>query len=90
METDTEMEIMELKRKLVNTTREFIDLSKKEKVQRYPDLTTSQRKALKRLKQREEVVVFQTDKSGRLAADTKENHSRASKPHIDNDKTITQ
>ena len=55
----------------------------------YSNLTTRERKGLKRLRQRE-AVVFQTDKSGRFAADTKENHSRASKPHIDNDKTITQ
>ena len=80
---------MESKRKLLNSTSEYIDHNKKEKVQMYSTLTTSERKGLKRLRQREEVV-FQTDKSGRYAADTKENYSIVSKPHVDNDETITE
>ena len=90
LEADTEIEMMELKRKLLNATREYIDHSKREKVQVYQNLSTSERRGLKSLRQREEVVVFQTDKSGRFATDTKENYSRASKPHIENDKTITE
>ena len=48
LETDTEIKIMELKRKLLDTTREYIDHNKKEKVQMYPNLTTSEGKGLKR------------------------------------------
>ena len=42
------------------------------------------------MKEREEIVIFQTDKSGRFAVDSKENYIRASEPHLRNDITITE
>ena len=90
LEADKETEMMELKRKLIDTTKEYIDQNKKKKIPTYPNLTTKEKEGLERLNQREEVVVFETDKSGRFAADSKENYSRASEPHIVNDTTITE
>ena len=90
LKTDKESEMMDLKRKLIGTTKEYIEENKKKRTPTYPNMSVREKEGLKRLKQRDEVVIFQTDKSGRFAADSKENYSRASEPHIMNDTTITE
>ena len=46
-------------------------------------------KSLKRRQKDGEIVIFQTDKSGKLIADTPENYIEAAKPHIEKDELIT-
>ena len=43
---------------------------------------------LKRFRERDGIVVFQTDKSSRFSVDTKTNYIKAFKVHVDKDKTI--
>ena len=54
------------------------------------NLTREEQRGLRSLKGSENVVVYQTDKSGRFAVDTKDNYRVACRPHVENDHTITE
>ena len=45
---------------------------------------------MKRKQKEGKVVVFQTDKSGKLAADSPENYAEAARPHIEKDEIVTK
>ena len=54
------------------------------------NLTKDQKVGLSKIKSKTDTtVVFQTDKSGRLAVDSKSNYIAASKPHVVNDVNIS-
>ena len=51
-----------------------------------------QKRGLKRLQKRKndkEIVVFQTDKSGKLAVDSLENYKETATPHVEGDEVVT-
>ena len=51
----------------------------------------SQTKLVEEVEQKEgKIVIFQNDKSGKLAADAPENYAEAVRPHIDEDEVITE
>ena len=57
------------------------------------NLTEKQKRGIKSLKRKQkegEIVIFQTDKSGKLAADTPDNYTEAARPHIEKDMIVTQ
>ena len=71
-------------------TQEYIANNKGSSMQ---NLTEEQKNGLAKLNKRQnkkEIVVFQTDKSGKMSVDTPENYAEAATPHIKNDIIITQ
>ena len=52
------------------------------------NLSKHQQIGLKSLREREDIVIFQTDKSSRFSVDTKANYIEACKVHVDKDRTI--
>ena len=85
---DTEQEIQTLKTTLTKVTRTYIQGNKNTNAN--SNLTHKEKTGLKQLKNRDDVVIFQTDKSGRFAIDTKENYIKATETHYINDTTITE
>ncbi len=56
------------------------------------NLTDSEKSGLEKLKRRQqasEIVVYQTDKSGKLTVDTPENYKEAARPHVESDEVVT-
>ena len=56
----------------------------------YVNLTKSESKGLESFERRKDVVIFETDKSGRMAVDSKEGYVRATEPHVINDPIIEE
>ena len=54
------------------------------------NLTREEMRGLRSLKDKENVVIYQTDKSGRFAVDTMDNYHVACQPHVENDLTVTE
>ena len=78
---------------LKNELRRITDQFATEKDTEMSNLTEEQKKGIKSLKKKQkegEIVVFQTDKSGRLAADSPENYAEAAMPHTENDEVVTK
>ena len=73
--------------------RRITDLFATEKDTEMSNLTEEQKKGIKSLKKKQrdgKVDVFQTDKSGKLAADSPENYAEAARPHIEKDEIVTK
>lgn len=70
-----------LKGRLMSVAKAFIN-EQNMRVAR-SNLTREEQRGLRLLKGRENVVVYQTDKSGRFAVDTKEKYRVACKPHVE-------
>ena len=49
-----------------------------------------ERQGLRSLRANKDIVVYQTDKSGRFAVDTLDNYRVACQPHVENDLTVTE
>ena len=78
---------------LKSELRSITDKYAAEKDTEMENLTEEQKRGIKSLKRRQkegEIVIFQTDKSGKLAADTPENYAEAARPHIEKDEVITE
>ena len=88
LQDDKEIDMQHLKGKLMRVTEGYI----KEQGMRMArsNLTREEQRGLKSLKDKENVVVFQTDKSGRFAVDTMDNYRVACQPHVENDHTVTE
>ena len=56
----------------------------------HPNLTKHEEEGMKSLKEKKYIVVFQTDKSGRFATDSKQNYIEACDPHTNNDQVISE
>jgi len=92
LEEEMEIKIQKMKNDLIETTDEYIKEEKGRKSygmsRKYKNLTEEEGRGLGSIQQREDLVVFQTDKSGRLSADTKENYVQAALPHIEEDREV--
>ena len=87
LEDDKEIDMQHLKGKLMRVTEEYV---KEQSVRMAKsNLTREEQRGLKSLKNKDDVVVFQTDKSGRFAVDTMDNYRVACQPHVENDITVT-
>ena len=88
LEATEEVKLQCLKRELMKITEMYNRNTKSA----LSNLSQAQKEGLKSLKQRQddnEIVVFQTDKSGKIVVDSLENYIEAAKPHIGNDEIIT-
>ena len=89
LDTDTEIKIQNIKSKLMNAAQEFIkEETDKKGNQIKKNLTDIQEKGLKEIldkKEKEDMVVFRTDKSNRHTLDRKENYKNAMKEHTEKD-----
>ena len=56
----------------------------------YQNLTRGESTGLEKLKKREDVVLFQTDKSGRFAVDDKDSYVEATMPHVIGDGIVEE
>ena len=86
------MTIQHLKDDLKRTTREYVERARSESTKQ-KNLTHEEKEELRSLKERvnqSEVVVYQTDKSGRFSVDTLDNYRDACRIHVENDPTVTQ
>ena len=84
-----EIRLQNLKMKLTEITNRYAE----EKETEMENLTEEQKRGIKSLRKRQkdgEIVIFQTDKSGKLAADTPENYTEAAKPHFEKDTIVTK
>ena len=85
---DEEIRLQNLRLDLTRIVEEFADT----KEVALTNLTDVQKRGLTKVKEREaenEVVVFQTDKSGKLAIDTPNNYKETATPHIEGDEEVT-
>ena len=82
---DTEIELAYLNLELQKATDEFISTHKLQS-----NLTKKELKGLKQLSKREDVVIFQTDKSSRFSVDDKSNYVKANETHVRNDEVIDE
>ena len=92
LEESEEIKVQNMKRELIKATEDYI-MEQKEKRNQDPgrvNLTKEETKGLKQLKEREDIVIFQTDKSGRFAVDTHENYILATTPHVENDIVVDE
>ena len=88
LEATEEVKLQCLKMELMKITEMYTRNTKSA----LSNLSQAQKEGLKSLKQRRddnEIVVFQTDKSGKIVVDSPENYIEAAKPHIGNDEIIT-
>ena len=70
-----------------------VEKYKKENKHSMENINIKQKKGLKSLQTRQingEIVVYSTDKSGRLSVDSVENYIEAARPHVENDDIIEQ
>ena len=87
VDEETEVNMHSLKTRLQRVTSEYIQTCPSDKT-----LTEDESRGLRSLKERvkrKEVVVYQTDKSGRFSIDTLENYKESGTPHIRGDPVIT-
>ena len=98
LEEDEEIKLQDLKQDLMKATDAYIkevreDQARKRnsmKASKFKNLTQEENQGLEDLMRREDVVIFQTDKTGRLAVDTKESYVRATLPHVEGDELVDE
>ena len=88
LEDDKKIDMQHLKGKLVGVTKEYISEQSTRVAQR--NLTREEMRGLRSLKGKDNVVIYQTDKSGGFAVDTMDNYRVACQPHVENDLTVTE
>ena len=85
-----EIELQELKQVILNTAKTY----KQEKEhcdQKLGNLTNKEREGLKSLKKiKDDIIISQTDKSGRFSVDSVDNYIEATRPHFENDPIVTE
>ena len=87
VDEETEINMHSLKTRLRRVTSEYIQTCPSDKT-----LSEEEKRGLRSLKERvkrNEVVVYQTDKSGRFSIDSPENYKESGIPHIREDPVIT-
>ena len=90
---EEEVKIQNLKNDLRGAVSGYVhecEAKKKKKKRTYQNLTKYESEGLAKLQKRDDVVVFQTDKSGRFAVDTRENYVEATMPHIVGDAIVEE
>ena len=91
LEEEEEIKIQNMKRDLIKVTKQYVneEKGKREKhAQRYVNLTEEENRGLERIRERKDVVIFQTDKSGRLAVETKDSYLKSAQTHVEGDRVI--
>lgn len=81
LENGKEIDMQHLKERLMSVAKGFINEQNMRAAR--SNLTREEQRGLRSLKGRENVVVYQKDKSGRFPVDTKENYRVACKPHVE-------
>ena len=94
LEENEEIKVQDLKRELLQVTEDYIlesdeNRRKKGSNKIYANLTLTESEGLDKVRRRNDVVVFQTDKSGRFAVDTCENYIEATAPHVEGDAVVS-
>ncbi len=87
LKDEKEVPLQELKLKLTNITKDYAKKNKNEK----KNLSDNEKEGIKSLIERrdnKEIVIFQTDKSGKFSIDSTENYVASSRVHFQ-DETIT-
>lgn len=90
LEEQQEIALQHLKARLLASVDSYIE---QHQCDQYANLTPAERSGLKSLKRRSEnreVVIYQTDKSGRFSIDTIENYIQSCQPHVAQDARITE
>ena len=88
VDPDVENDLQNLKHRLKSVTSQYCHENKNNK---YSNLTSSERNGLKEVCRDQELVVFQTDKSGRFSVDTRDNYKAACAKHVpEEDVEITE
>ena len=90
LEENKEVKIQSLNIGLMEIVNDFAAGNGKK---REPNLKRTEKEGLKTLKRRrddKEMVIFHTDKSGRFAVDSVNNHKLAREEHVKEDSTITE
>ena len=88
LETTDEIKLQCLKNELIKITDEYAENNRNS----LSNLSKEQKAGLKSLKKRQknkEIVVFQTDKSGKMIVDSPENYIEGAKAHFQNDDVVT-
>ena len=84
---EEEVHVAYLSRELERITNEY-DAKSKQHIK--SNLTKIEKEGLRKLQKREDIVIFQTDKSARFSVDSKPNYVKACEEHTSNDPTITE
>ena len=90
---EEEVKIQNLKNDLRGAASGYVrecEIKRRKKKRVFQNLTELETEGLTKLQKREDVVVFQTDKSGRFAVDTRENYIDATMPHIIGDEIVDE
>ena len=87
LDDETENKMQCIKNELTTITQQYIA---KNKTFEGANLTEAQKEGLASLSKRDDIVILQTDKSGRMSVDSKTNYVEASKPHYEKDIDVTQ
>ena len=91
LKEEDEMNLQHLKSKMISTVNEYVK-DEATSSNKWSNLTSTERKGLRTLKEKcndNDIVIYQTDKSGRFAVDTPQNYIKACEPHVTKDATIT-
>ena len=87
-ESEKEVDKQHLKGRLLKATKKYIADRSVGSIE--SNLLTEERQGLRSSRANKNIVVYQTDKSGRFALDTLDNYRFACKPHVENDLTVTE
>ena len=93
MKLEKEIEAQNLKESLLGATRAYKiqeNMKRGEMKESARNLSKSERRGIKSLKKRENIVISQTDKSGRFSIDTYESYTEKCNTHILGDEEIDQ
>jgi hypothetical protein len=85
-----EIELQHLKSKMLTTAESYIERNKDVQMS---NLTKQEKKGLRSIRKRcadKDIVVYQTDKSGRFSVDKTENYTKACETHIKDDEVISE
>ena len=77
-----------LKQRLIEATEEYKNSNRQN--QKDSNLTKEEKEGIKCLKERDDIIILPTDKSGRFAVDTTENYIAACRVHTEGDTNIEQ
>jgi hypothetical protein len=89
---EEETKLQEIKQELLHATKQYISEGRTKKLARskkYCNLSEEEKAGLESLKKKD-IVISQTDKSGRFSVDSKDNYIEACKPHYQNDLEVSE
>ena len=89
LDETVEVEMHQLKDKLRATVNEYVKSNKTNQ----KNLTTDQKRGIRSLKERRdnrEIVIYQTDKSARMAIDSASNYVKCMEEHVEKDDVISE